>query len=481
MKADIDFIKRSKKIYIFTDATNNLHEIDAKNYNKLLINNISETCKKFDSTIFNKINRKAKNIAERYDKAKRVDYFAKSNAFVTLKDHKENFQSKPKCRLINPAKSEIGKVSKFFIENINTKVREMSSVNQWRDTDSVITWFESIKNKNKCIFMQYDIEGFYPSISEDLFKKSINHARTFGDIRSDEEETILHSRKSLLFNNSDIWIKKEDNKGFDITMGSFGGAKICELVGLHILHILSTTYGRNHNGIYRGDGLACFENIGDPKADQIRKDFIYIFRKEFQLSIACKTNLKILNFLDVTLYLTAGKCKSYNKADNIPLYINVKSNHPRNIIKNLPESISRRINKLSSDKSVFDNSKDLYNNALSSMVLKIKSNLIQTLTRMSVEIRTGKEISYGPIFHIVEKFPSTLVKTFLTILDRHFPKSHKLYKIFNRNSVKICYSSLPNFAGIINPHNKNIIYNNITKLSAPTYNCRLKTLWLFPI
>ena len=208
MKANIDSIKRSKNIYIFADKTNNLYETDAKNYNKLLINNISESYKKSDSAIFNKINREAKNIAERYDIAERVDCFAKSNTFVTLKDHKENFQSNPKRRLINPAKSKIGKVSKFFIENINTKVREMSSVNQRRDTDSVITWFEIIKNKNKCIFMQFNIEGFYPSISEDLFKRSINHARTFGDIRSDEEETILHSRKSLLFNNSDIWIKK---------------------------------------------------------------------------------------------------------------------------------------------------------------------------------------------------------------------------------------------------------------------------------
>ena len=34
-------------------------------------------------------------------------------------------------------------------------------------------------------------------------------------------------------------------------------------------------------------------------------------------------------------------------------------------LKNLPESISQRINKLSSDKTVFNNSKKLFNNALS--------------------------------------------------------------------------------------------------------------------
>ena len=139
MKADIESIKRSRNIYTFADKTNNLYETDIKNYNKLLINNISKTCKKSDSTIFNTINREAKNIAERYYIADRVDCFAKPNAFVTLKDHKENCKSIPKCAYINPAKSEIGKVSKLFIENINTKVREMSSVNQWRDTDFVIT------------------------------------------------------------------------------------------------------------------------------------------------------------------------------------------------------------------------------------------------------------------------------------------------------------------------------------------------------
>ena len=79
----------------------------------------------------------------------------------------------------------------------------------------------------------------------------------------------------------------------------------------------------------------------------------------FQLSIVCETNLKIVNFLDVALDLTTGKYKPYNKPGNIPLYINVKSNHTPNIKKKLPESISRRINNLSSDKSVFDNTKDL--------------------------------------------------------------------------------------------------------------------------
>ena len=167
--------------------------------------------------------------------------------------------------------------------------------------------------------MQYDIEEFYLSISEDLLKKSINYARTFVDISSNEEETIMHCWKSLLFNNSDICIKKEGSKDFDVTIGSFEGTGICELVGLYILYRLSTKYGRTHNGICRDDWLACFENVSGPKGDRIRKGFINIFRKEFQLGIVCETNLKIASFLDVTLDLTTGKYKPYNKPVSIPL------------------------------------------------------------------------------------------------------------------------------------------------------------------
>ena len=94
-------------------------------------------------------------------------------------------------------------------------------------------------------------------------------------------------------------------------MGSFDGAEIRELVGLYVLYILSTKYGKNLNDLYRDDGLACFENISGLQVNRNRKDFINIFRKEFQLNIACETNLKIVNFLDVTLDLTTGKYKTY--------------------------------------------------------------------------------------------------------------------------------------------------------------------------
>jgi hypothetical protein len=40
----------------------------------------------------------------------------KREAFITLKDHQENFENNPKCRLINPAKIESGKLSKVILD-----------------------------------------------------------------------------------------------------------------------------------------------------------------------------------------------------------------------------------------------------------------------------------------------------------------------------------------------------------------------------
>ena len=63
-----------------------------------------------------------------------MERYAERPAFITLKDHKENFQSKKPCRLINPSKNEMGVVSKKFLEEIIINVTKECGVNQWRNT-----------------------------------------------------------------------------------------------------------------------------------------------------------------------------------------------------------------------------------------------------------------------------------------------------------------------------------------------------------
>ena len=157
---------------------------------------------------------------------------------ITLKDHKEIFQNNPKCRLINPAKLEIGIVSKHYIDQINKSIKEKLSENQWRNTQVVITWFKKIKSKSISPFTKFDIVDFYPFISKELLINASNFAKSVTPIQKKFIEPILHSRKALLFNKSDVWVK-EDNPNFDVTRGSYDGAEVCELVRLYILDILA--------------------------------------------------------------------------------------------------------------------------------------------------------------------------------------------------------------------------------------------------
>ena len=98
--------------------------------------------------------------------------------------------------------------------------------------------------------------------------------------------------------------------------------------------------------------------------------------------------MKAVNFLDVELNLTTGKYQPYNEPDNNSLYINILSNHPPNIIENLPGSISKRINNLSKDETTFNKSRDLYNNALTESGFKQK--ILQNTATVTNNTKNGK-------------------------------------------------------------------------------------------
>ena len=55
------------------------------------------------------INLEAKNIAELINLDDRIECIARTPAFITLKDHKPDFRQNSSCRIINPAKNELGK------------------------------------------------------------------------------------------------------------------------------------------------------------------------------------------------------------------------------------------------------------------------------------------------------------------------------------------------------------------------------------
>ena len=134
---------------------------------------------------------------------------------------------------------------------------------------------------------------------------------------------------------------------------------------------------------------------------------------------------------------------------------------------------------MSSDKTVFNNSKELFKNALSSSEFdhKIKFQpLTENKDRSRNKNRGRKIVWLNPSYSC--NVSTNIGKKFLLLLDKHFPTAHKLSKVFNRNNVKVSYSSMPNFASIINCHNKKILNENIAKPTSESCNCKVKAFCL---
>ena len=81
--------------------------------------------------------------------------------------------------------------------------------------------------------------------------------------------------------------------------------------------------------------------------------------------------LKVVQFLDIELDLINNSYKPYKKPNHNPMYINVNSNHPPSIIKQIPSSINRRLSNLSSDEEVLFANIQPYQEALTKVAFKM--------------------------------------------------------------------------------------------------------------
>ena len=146
-------------------------------------------------------------------------------------------------------------------------------------------------------------------------------------------------------------------------MGGYDSSQIADLVGLYILDILTRIISPQQVGIYRDDGLLYIPNSNGPLSSSIQKRIIRAF-KFLGFKIEISSNIKIANFLDVTLDLSNNSYKHFIKPNQNPSYINVNSNHPKNIIKQIPKAVNLRIGKLSANEKIFKESSKRYIEAL---------------------------------------------------------------------------------------------------------------------
>ena len=147
--------------------------MDKDQYTKLLNEIITKAYRKTNKNFVNKINKDAKKIAKSLSIDDRVQKIQELQTYTTVKNHKDNFPHSIRCRLINPSKTDIEKISKTILDEIIIHLVSSIKVNQWKNSDSVINWFKNIPEKKSCTFIVLNIENFYPSISLELFNKAL--------------------------------------------------------------------------------------------------------------------------------------------------------------------------------------------------------------------------------------------------------------------------------------------------------------------
>ena len=162
---------------------------------------------------------------------------------------------------------------------------------------------------------------------------------------------IIHAKRTLIFSDGEPWKKKDNDNGFDITMGSFDGAESCDLAICHMLSLLQPKYG-NSVGLNIDDGLGISTET-PTEIERMKRDIFKVFQDN-KLRITIEANKKVVNFHDITLDLNSGQHMPYMKPNSTLQYVNTKSNHPPTVLKSISVGINKRLSEISSNEEVFN-------------------------------------------------------------------------------------------------------------------------------
>ena len=153
-------------------------------------------------------------------------------------------------------------------------------------------------------------------------------------------------------------------------------------------------------------------------------------------------------FIDHVFFIYSDSEKNFKRflKDLNGFQASIKSNFEKLKMKvNFLDVVTKIKNGRSADETTFNKSKDSYNNALakSGFEHKITFQKQQNISKVAnnTENRKRNIIWFNPPFSL--NVSTNTGKKFFSLLGEHFPKTHQLHKLFNRNNVKVSYSSLP--------------------------------------
>ena len=466
LKEAVNKIKNSDEILVKGDKSRNIYKVPVDVYKQKVFDNISLDYNRCDRSKVDDVNSEGAFIANYFELSDRIDCLSEANAFITIKDHKSSFPSRPEYRLINPSKSNIGAISKRILDRVNFEVRTKTGFNQVQSTNQVLKWFESLESKSNLKFLKFDIVSFYPSITMNLLKKAIDWAKEFTNIDSLEEAIILHCCQSFLFFNGKCYTK-EGGELFDITQGSLHSSEVSELVGLYLMNVIkdSGLIPINQVVLFRDDGLGAVRATGR-QCEFLKQNLTTLLFEKTGLNITCESNIQKVEYLDVCLNLANSSYSPYRKDNSVPLYIHKESNHSPHIKKGFVKMISDRISDLSSNEEVFNSVAPLYNSALRNS--GFNENIKFTKNRQKRRTRKRKIMFYNPPYD--ETISTPIGKHFLELIDKWFPVESDINRIFNKQNLKISYSNMPSVDRILKAKNQKLLEPD-KKLKIEGCNC----------
>ena len=206
--------------------------------------------------------------------------------------------------------------------------------------------------------------------------------------------------------------------------------------------------------------------------DRIRKDIIALFNSE-RLSNTTDTNFIETDFLDVSFKLEMTNVfLSGSWTTPLSTLFRVKPSTSHHQI--VPLMTNRHIPNLPRNENEFNKAKPLYELALKNggfnYIMKFEAHVENARRK-----RNSKVTLSNPPYSLNVK--TNIVKVFLKPGRKYFSWSHKFNKIFNLNTIKISYSSIPNVENLIKQHNLKILSKDQDKIQQ-SCNYSIKESWL---
>ena len=125
---------------------------------------------------------------------------------------------------------------------------------------------------------------------------------------------------------------KKGESNFNVILSAYNATEVWELIGIFMLSILSKHISKNHIELYRDNSLAISKNLSRSRSRKTQQKVSKIFKEKYQ-DIIVQCNLKINNYLDITLNLNDGSWRLYRKPNKETNYVHINSDHPLSVIK----------------------------------------------------------------------------------------------------------------------------------------------------